>query len=101
MDVLRICRVLNDNPLSQKTLKFDIMQIQIDIGFEQLLTIVRKLPARKLRRLKAEIDQSSSRRSKKSDVNLEALLLNGPTATQRQLEIISANRKAINQWRTK
>ncbi len=100
MDVLRICRVLNDNPLSQKTLKFGIMQVQIDIGFEQLLTIVRKLPARKLRRLKAEIEQSS-KRSKKSDVNLEALLLNGPTATQRQLEIISANRKAINQWRTK
>lgn len=32
---------------------------------------------------------------------LEALLLKGPTATQKQLDTIAKNRKAINQWRTK
>jgi hypothetical protein len=34
-------------------------------------------------------------------IDLERLLLKGPTATKKQLETIAQNRKAINQWRTK
>ena len=73
------------------------MQVQLDIGFDQLLKIVRKLPYGQLKQLKAEIEKES-RISKSFD--LEAILLNGPTATQKQLQNISNNRKAINQWRT-
>ncbi len=74
------------------------MQIQVDIGFDQLLKIVRRLPSGQLSQLKAEIEKES-----KEDIakDLEALLLNGPIATQNELETIANNRKAINQWRTK
>ena len=74
------------------------MQVQIDIEFDQLLKIVKKLPSGQLTQLKAEIEKEP--KSHKT-VDLEALLLKGPTATKKQLDTISKNRKAINQWRTK
>ena len=48
--------------------------------------------------LKAEIEKEV-----KGDkpIDLETLLLSGPTATKKQLDTIAKNRKAINQWRTK
>ncbi len=82
-----------------KVLKFDIMQVQVNIEFDQLLKIVRTLPSGQLKQLKAEIEKDTQ--AKKSEVDLEALLLSGPTATKKQLETIAKNRKAINQWRTK
>ena len=74
------------------------MQMQVDIEFDQLLQIVKTLPSGQLKQLKDEIEKEA--KSNKS-VDLEALLLNGPTATKKQLEAIAQNRKAINQWRTK
>ena len=74
------------------------MQVQLDIGFDQLLKIVKSLPSGQLKQLKAEIEKEA--KSDKS-VDLETLLLNGPTATKKQLDTIARNRKAINQWRTK
>lgn len=74
------------------------MQVQVDIGFDQLLQIVKALPAGKLKQLKAEIEKEVN---KEKSVDLETLLLNGPTATKRQLDTIASNRKAINKWRTK
>ena len=74
------------------------MQVQVDIEFDQLLKIVKTLPSRQLKQLKTEIEKED--KSNKS-VGLEALLLNGPTATKKQLDTIAKNRKAINQWRTK
>ncbi len=75
------------------------MQIQVDIQFDQLLKAVRKLPPGQLRQLKAEIEKED--KDDKSKIDLEALLLKGPTATKKQLETIEINRKAINQWRQK
>lgn len=78
--------------------KFDIVQAPINIEFDQLVKIIRALPARQLRKLKIEIDKQTKRKS--TNAELEALLLNGPVATDKQLEKIENNRKQINQWRT-
>ena len=75
------------------------MQVQVDIGFDQLLKIVKELPVAKLRQLQAEIERGVQ--NEKSQTDLESLLLNGPTATKKELETIENNRKDINQWRTK
>ena len=75
------------------------MQVKVDIGFDQLLIIVKRLPIGQLRKLKAEIDKGD--KQKKSIIDLETLLLNGPTATKKQLNVIVNNRQALNQWRTK
>ena len=74
------------------------MQIQVDIRFDELLKIVRELPSGQLKQLKAELEKGEVN---DKSAGLESLLLNGPTATKRQLEIIAKNRKAINQWRAK
>jgi hypothetical protein len=84
---------------SRRLHNFENMQVQVDIAFDQLLEVVKKLPEKQLRLLKAEIEKEDKK--DKSKTNLETLLLNGPTATKKQLEIIKLNRKAINQWRTK
>lgn len=84
--------------IQQKLPNFDFMQIQVDIEFNQLLKIVKKLPSGRLRQLKSEIEKEVN--SKKS-IDLETLLLNGPIATKKQLETIENNIKAINQWRKK
>jgi hypothetical protein len=82
----------------EKLTKFDHMQVQVDIGFDQLLQIVKKLPSGQLKQLKAEIEKEAKNHQ---SIDLEALLLKGPTATKKQLETIARNRKSINQWRTK
>ena len=74
------------------------MRVQVDIGFDQLLKIVKTLPAGQLKQLKAELEKEVK---EEKSVDLETLLLNGPVATKKQLETIAKNRKAINQWRTK
>ncbi len=78
--------------------KFVYMQVQVDIGFDQLLKIVKTLPSGQLKQLKAEIEKETTINK---SVDLETLLLSGPTATVKQLDTIAKNRKAINQWRTK
>lgn len=75
------------------------MQIQVEINFDELLKIVKTLPAGQLKQLKNEIEKSG--KEHKPIRYLATLLLNGPTATKKQLEIIDKNRKAINQWRPK
>lgn len=73
------------------------MQVQVDIGFDQLIKIVKTLPSGKLKQLKAELEKEA--KSDKSN-DLENLLLNGPTATKKQIETIMKNRKEFNHWRT-
>ncbi len=74
------------------------MQVQVDIEFDQLLKIVKTLPEGQLKMLKAEIERK--KKVNKSKTDLETLLMNGPVATQKQLNVIKRNRKVINQWRT-
>ena len=75
------------------------MEAQVDIDFEELVKIVKKLPKGKLRLLRAEIEKKETVKNKVG--NLKSILLKGPVATKKQLEVIENNRKAINQWRTK
>jgi hypothetical protein len=70
------------------------VQVQIDIKFDDLLKIVKTLPAGQLKLLKAEIEKEDQAENLKT--HLETLLLSGPSATKKQLNIIEKNRKAIN-----
>jgi hypothetical protein len=71
----------------------------VDIKFDELLKIVKNLPENKLSQLKAEIEKEAKKDGNRDD--FEALLLNGPTFSKKQLDNIARTRKAINQWRTK
>jgi len=73
------------------------MQVQLDIGFEQLVQLAKRLPARQWKKLKQEVDNENSTVTSE----LERFLLSAPTFSKKQLEEIAKTRKAINQWRTK
>lgn len=74
------------------------MQVKIDIEFVEPLKMVQTLPTGKLRLLKFKIEIKS--KLNRSYMNLEKLLLRGPVASKKQIDVIKHNRKAINQWRT-
>ncbi len=75
------------------------MQAQVDIGFDQLVSLVKRLPARQWAKLKSEVDQSGKDVAKNQD--LENFLLQAPTFSKKQLDTVAETRNAINQWRTK
>ncbi len=75
------------------------MQVQVDIKFDDLFKIVKALSAGQLKLLKAEIEKEVQGES--PEIDLETLLLSGPVAIKKRLDVIEKNRKAINQWRTK
>ena len=75
------------------------MQPVVDIAFEELVEIAKKLPASKWSKLKAEVE-STAHKSVKSK-NLEAFLLKAPTFTKKQIDNIAKTRKSINKWRAK
>ncbi len=75
------------------------MQVQIDIGFEQLVKIAKTLPEKQWQKLKQEVEKEIIEPKTASD--LETFLLSAPTFSKKQLNQITKTREAINQWRTK
>jgi hypothetical protein len=74
------------------------MQVQVDIPFEQLVKIAKKLPKTQWQKLKVEVENDKQWENNAND--LEAFLLSGPTFSKKQLNVVKENRKAINKWRT-
>lgn len=75
------------------------MQVQVEIEFEQLVQIAKKLPGKQWTKLKAEVEAKTMTDNKREE--FKKLLLSGPVFSKKQLETIAETRKAINQWRTK
>jgi hypothetical protein len=75
------------------------MQVQINIGFEQLVQIARKLPSKQWAKLKTEVESTKETAAKQNE--LERLLLEAPTFSKKQIETIDKTRKEINRWRNK
>ena len=75
------------------------MQVQVDIGFEQLVNLAKQLPATQWKKLKTEVEKQAEQVDATSD--LEQFLLSAPTFNKKQLDEIAKTRKAISQWRTK
>ena len=74
------------------------MQADVNIDFEQLVQLAKKLPATKWKKLKKEVEE---KKIISSNEDLVSLLLSAPTYSKKQLDEIGKTRKAINQWRTK
>ncbi len=75
------------------------MQAVVDIKFDELLKLVKKLPDTELSKLKLALDKDFKQDKRKA--NLKKLLLEGPVFSERQLEVVLQTRKSINQWRIK
>ncbi|MGN8072207.1 hypothetical protein [Mucilaginibacter sp. SG564] len=75
------------------------MQIQVDIGFENLIKIVKQLPKDQLLRFKKELEKESAEDTPQKD--LRSFLLDAPVFTDEQVATIEQTRKEIDKWRTK
>jgi len=77
----------------------DVMQIQLDIGFDQLVSLVKNLSPKQWNRLKKEVEKKDV--VSKGQQDMEAFLLSAPTLNEEQLNAIQKARESINQWRKK
>ena len=75
------------------------MELRVDIGFDQLVKAVKRLPRKQLNVLLSEVSKPS--RPVVKNEHLKSLLLSGPTLTGEQLETIQKTREAFTKWRAK
>ncbi len=70
------------------------MQVQVEINFDQLVQLAKRLTPTQWVTLKAAVETADQ------PSDLEAFLLTAPTFTDEQIQEIDETRKRINQWRT-
>ncbi|MDB5024770.1 MAG: hypothetical protein JWP78_2525 [Mucilaginibacter sp.] len=75
------------------------MQIQVDIGFDDLIRMVKKLPGEQLLKFKSKLKKQDFADTQSQ--NSALFLLPAPTFSDQQPETSEQMRKAINQWRKK
>ena len=73
------------------------MQAQVEIGFDQLVQLVKKLPQTQWAKLKKEIETTIPINTERED--FRSFLLNGPTFSKKQMDLISETRKKIDEWK--
>lgn len=78
------------------------MQLTVNIKYEQLIDVIRKLPANQLAKMKADLDLTLAKTKVDIDkTDFRKFLLSGPVMSDDQYSAYKENRKAFNQWRSK
>ena len=78
------------------------MQLTVNIQYEQLIEIIRHLPANQLAKIKSDLDNSISILNAENEkTDFQEFLLKGPVMSDVQYAAFKENRKAFNQWRSK
>lgn len=79
------------------------MELRINLGYEQILQLVKQLPRFEKQRLTHEIERELRGEDSQSEETVELdefqkLLLNGPVMSDEQFEQFKALRKGLNAW---
>ena len=75
------------------------MEIKVQVPFQQLLTLVKRLtPAQRARLQQELVDKKPVQKDKDEFINY---LLNGPVYSDKEIKTFEENRKSIAAWRTK
>jgi len=81
-------------------LKYQIMELKINIGYRELFELIKQLPTKEMNQLAVDLSKITLKRKIQSErQTLKALLLSGPIMSEEQYENYELNRKWINQWR--
>lgn len=76
------------------------MEITIDIGYEQLLATIKKLPAAKIKQLKAALDETFIQEKAEEDLSeFQNFLLTGPVMSSKKYEQHKIDRAHFSTWR--
>jgi hypothetical protein len=79
------------------------MELRINLGYEQILQLVRQLPRFEKQRLTHEIERELSEEGQQTEKagkidEFQKLLLNGPVMSDEQFEQFKELRKGLNTW---
>ena len=78
------------------------MQLTVDIKYEQLIDIIRNLPANQLAKIKSDLKNVVAvNKAGTGKTDFQKFLLKGPVMSDDQYASFKENRKAFNQWRNK
>ena len=78
------------------------MQLTVDIPYEQLINIIRHLPANQRAKIKSDLEHGVAVNNAETEkTNFQEFLLKGPVMSDVQYSAFKENRKAFNKWRTK
>ncbi len=78
------------------------MEITVNIGFEQLLDLIKKLPAGKIKQLKTALDDDFiEEKAEKELSDFQSFLLKGPVMDSNQYAQHLQDRRHFNILRTK
>jgi hypothetical protein len=76
------------------------MELKVDIEFDELLKLVKQLPASKLIQLKSAIENDIIETKSKEEISdFQRFLLEAPVMSDDQYEQFLENRKHFNEWR--
>lgn len=75
------------------------MEMKVQVPFQQLLTLVKKLTPTQKAKLRQELNDDKPGIEQKDD--FLNFLINGPVYSKNDIAIIEENRKSIAAWRTK
>ena len=78
------------------------MQLTLNIQYEQLINIIRHLPANQLAKIKSDLENTVIvTRAETEKKEFQNFILKGPIMSDAQYNTFKENRKAFNKWRTK
>ncbi|MCI9843789.1 hypothetical protein [Flavobacterium pectinovorum] len=78
------------------------MNLTVKIGFDEIVQLVKQLPASKIKQLQDSVNQEFiSKKAKEEISSFQDFLLQAPVMNDEQLKEFEENRKKFKQWRTK
>ena len=78
------------------------MELKLNIDYNQLLNLIKQLPATQIVKLKTELNKKYSKeKPKKASSDFRKFLLNGPVMSDKQYSTFVENRERLDQWRPK
>ena len=76
------------------------MELKLNIGYQELIELIKQLPVNQIRQLKAELTLITAENNvEKGTSNFQEFLLNGPVMEEDQYQDFLSNRKNFNVWR--
>ena len=75
------------------------MEMKVEVPFQKLLELVKRLPPTQQNKLMQELSQNKYKKIKKN--HFLDFLVKGPVYSEKEIAIIEQNRKSISAWRTK
>ena len=77
------------------------MKLHVHIDYPDLLSVIKQLPPDLFLKLKGEMDDLLSEKTRKDSSNkLKELLMNAPVMTDQEYQQFEENRKMFDNWRT-